>query len=696
MDENKHLKSLNDFRSNIWHEIELEASTNHSEDTEEFLNLVTNILIEAGEFEDFNYVPYEGLGKRGRRIQIDGYSYSDVDDCLCIFITTPLRYEEDDEPLITTEANKYLSMAAAFLDNAEYVEKNAEESSPGYGFAVDVVHKYKDVLKYKIFLISDQIKSKSLTKLDDITARGKSVECHVWDISRIFELSNSARAREEIVISLSDYGIKGLPCILASETSEYKAYLCNIPGLVLANLYNQYGGRLLEGNVRSFLQVKGNVNKGIRRTILTEPEMFFAYNNGIAATAYDAKVKTIGESLFITELSSLQIVNGGQTTASLAAALIKDKKDNSEECISKIFIPMKLSIVLPEKADKLIGNIARYANSQNKVSAADLWSNHPYHIKMEEFSRRLVAPATNGNQYGTYWYYERANGQYAQETYKSTAREKDKFEKSHPKNQKITKTELAKYMLIFEQRPHIASKGGQKAFIDFATSISENWEAKIDSFNEEYFRNLVSVTILFRTTDSIVRQLEYKSYKANIVAYALSKIFYTVKKQHPKLAINLKTIWQKQSLSSAWVEQIKLAAHAMYDVLVGDREVENVTEWAKYERCWEKAKNVPFELLPEFIDELQWKEDANSETRTARAKQKMANSLQAVTAVAEYGSNNWSSLLDWDESHKVMNPNEIELVQLAQRLDRRLISKEWDCKKVLQILEKCRLEGFPG
>lgn len=212
------------------------------------------------------------------------------------------------------------------MDNAEYIVENAEESAPGYGFATDVIGMYSDVRKYKIYLISDKIKSKTLTQLDNIQARGKDVECHVWDISRIFELTTSSMGREEIVIRFADFGIKGLPCLLASETPDYKAYLCNIPGMVLAILYNKYGGRLLEGNVRSFLQVRGKVNKGIRYTILNEPEMFFAYNNGIAATAYDMKVESIEGISYITEITSLQIVNGGQTTASLATALVKDKR----------------------------------------------------------------------------------------------------------------------------------------------------------------------------------------------------------------------------------------------------------------------------------------------------------------------------------------------------------------------------------
>ena len=697
MDTETYRTSLSEFRAHLWDEIQLNVATNLSVDREEFLEIVADQLIEAEEIEDFSYVPYEGFGKRNRRIQIDGYSYSELDECLNVFIATPMTYDEE-EVLTSTDANRYLGMAAAFLDNAEYIIENAEESAPGYGLAVDITGIYSDVRKYKIYLISDKVKSKNLTQIENIQARGKDVECHVWDIGRIYELTTSSMGREEIVIRFADFGVKGLPCLLASETTDYKAYLCNIPGMVLATLYNKYGGRLLEGNVRSFLQVRGKVNKGIRYTILNEPEMFFAYNNGIAATAYDVKVESKGGISYITEISSLQIVNGGQTTASLATALVKDKKDNAEEKIKKIYIPMKLSIVLPEKADRLIGNIARYANSQNKVSDADLWSNHPYHIRIEEFSRRIIAPATNGRQYGTYWYYERANGQYAQETYKSTPKEKARFLEQHPKNQKITKTEFAKYMHVYQQRPDIAGMGGQKAFVKFADQVSAAWDKDNTVFNEDYYKNAISIAILFREADKIVRKQEwFRSYKANIVEYALAKIFYTVDSQYPDSAINLKNIWQKQDLSPAWVKQIENASYVVYQHLIReDRGVENVTEWAKREACWNGAKALPYTLLPEFVAELQSREIAVGEAKDARKTQRLTDKLNSLVEVVNYGSENWAALLNWNADHRVMTPSEIHQIQLAKNMDGGLISSDRKCQKVLSILEKCRVEGFPG
>ena len=690
-------RNYQNFREQLWQEIHVRTATNGSVDREELLYYVTDLMTEAEETEDFVYVHHEGVGKRNKRIQIDGYSYSELDECLSIFIATPMLYDRDDS-LTSTEANRYISMAAAFLENAELIKSEAEESSPGYGLACDVIGLYKNVLKYKIYLISDKPRSLQISRLEDLTVRGKQAECQIWDITRIFSVVNSAREREDIVIHLNEFDIPGLPCLLASETTDYQAYLCDIPGKVLADLYNKYGSRLLEGNVRSFLQVRGKVNKGIRVTILNEPDMFFAYNNGIAATASAVKINRMGGSSYITEITALQIVNGGQTTASLATALIKDKKDNSEETIKRIHVPMKLSIVQPEKADRLIANIARYANSQNKVSDADLWSNHPFQIRMEEYSRRIIAPATQGKQYGTYWYYERANGQYNQETYKATPKQKLQFVEQHPKNQRITKTDLAKYMLVFEKKPAIAGKGGQKAFMEFASEISKAWEKDSTQFNDDYFRNAVSIAILFRETDSIVRkQTWYSSYKANIVEYTIALLFHAVEEQKPDLAINLKSIWQKQSLSLAWQKQIKETSYLVYRFLISEkRDIENVTEWAKREKCWQGAKNLQVILLPEFVGELQSKFDVQAENKNARAQQKLSDELNPMITVVNYGVEGWEKLRQWNRDHRVLSPAEMHLIDLAVRMDGGLISFEWQCSKVLKTLEKCRREGFPG
>lgn len=688
--------TLQEFRDEFLEDLKFQVSVDGISDKEYLINYFKGVLIDAEEIEDLNHVHFEGIGKRKAKIEIEGYYYDELDNCLDIFICTPINYTEF-ATLTKTEAKKYFERAKNFIVEREYILQSAEESSVGYGFAYDLIHRYKNIRKFRIFLLTDMIMSDRINGLSSDTVLDIPVEYNIWDISRLYQIENSKTGKEEIVINLLDYSENGLPCLPASKTEDYDAYLCNVPGIVLANLYNEYGSRLLEGNVRSFLQTKGKVNKGIRKTILNDPSLFFAYNNGIAGTASAIKTEVKNGTMYIVEITALQIVNGGQTTASLAMALLNDKKDNSEECIKQIYVPCKLSVVSPEKAVALIPYISRYANSQNKVSEADLWSNHPFHIRMEEFSRRIVAPAVNGNQYGTHWYYERANGQYRQETYKSTKAEKKKFEMLNPSNQMFKKVDLAKYWNIKNMRPDIASAGGQKSFSQFAKFVSAQWEKDETVFNKGFFEEIVAIAILFKGADKIVRnQSWYNSYKANIVAYTLSKIIYTVDIKYKEYNIPYHDIWVKQSLSDSWKKQIEKISWIMYNHLIDEnRDIENVTEWAKRERCWNQAKEIDVELLEEFIDGLQLIEDQKREEKENKKEQKLENAINQTVNVFQFGVDNWKYLLDWNNSHGVLNMTEIQFVKVAIDIEKGKIPSDKQSAKIMLVLNHAREEGFP-
>lgn len=688
-----------EYCKSLVEKIHFNSSVEMVSDKECFLDYISEMLIDAEELEDaIEFLPFEGIGERGhKKIQIDGYFYNELDNFLSIYIMTPFSYEDQIATLTTTEATKYFSRARAFIEEAPFIIQTAEESAPAYGLAIDITQKYSNVRKFNIILLTNLNRSKSIKSFKSMDINGTPVEFQIWDAQRLYLLEESKSGKEDVVIDLRDFISEGIPCLPASKTEDYTAYLCNIPGSLLAELYNKYGSRLLEGNVRSFLQTRGKVNKGIRNTILNAPDMFFAYNNGIAATASSIELKNNDGMPRILQITALQIVNGGQTTASLAMALLKDKKDGSEEKLKHIFVPMKLSIVSPEKAQELIPNISRYANSQNKVSDADLWSNHPFHVRMEEISRRIIAPAVKGNQFGTYWYYERANGQYKQETYKATPAERKRFELQYPKNQMFKKTDLAKYMNIKRCLPHVASTGGQKSFTKFAEWISKQWEKDDTVFNDGYFKQVIAMAIIFRESDKIVKtQPWYNSYKANIVAYTIAKIFYIVKNDYQEYAIDFRSIWTRQGLSEAWIAQVSMLSKVMYEFLIDEnRPVENVTEWAKREACWERAKQVGVSLMPGFVSELIYKSVAKEEAKKEKVIQKQTNRINAMVDVANYGVENWKKLLEWNSTHPVLTLKDIEFIKLAVLMESGKFPSENQCSVILKILEKARLEGFP-
>jgi hypothetical protein len=662
-----------------------------------FLSSVLEMLSDGEIISDFIPLHFEGVGKQNRKIQIDGYSVDDVDSTLTLFVLYPLS-NFSDHILTSTEISKYFDRALAFIKDVDYLLKTIEESSPAFGFASDLSRQLVNYSKIRLILITDQRRTKNLSVIGDSSLNGISVEYQIWDTDRLHMLAESDSAREDIEIDLTEYMDYGIPCISAVNSEEFEAYLCSVTGLLLAEIFNKYGSRLLEGNVRSFLQTKGKVNKGIRVTILNEPHKFFVYNNGIAATANEVESNVINGVTYITKLKDLQIVNGGQTTASLGVALLNDTRENSREKIASINVPMKLTVVSNEKSAELIPMISRYANTQNKVSDSDLASNHSFHIRMEEASRRIITPNLDGTvQYGTKWYYERANGQYKQETYKAKESDRKKFELINPKRQLFKKVDLAKFVNLYHQNPQIVSQGNQKSFLKFSEWMSKEWDRNDLQFNDDYFKKVISLAILTQETDRIVRgQTWYQgSYKANVVAYTVSKLFRIIEKEYSDYSFDFKSVWQKQAVSESWKKQIAIIAKTMYDHLIKDeREVENVTEWAKRQECWNQASQIRVSFTQEVEKELVYLNQVKQAEKDAMKEERLKNDISASVAVYEYGSDNWKFALAWGQERNLLNPKDTQFLNVAIAFEKRIPSDK-QCKVILEVLEMLRLEGFP-
>lgn len=655
-------------------------------------------LTEAEEFSDFQSCRFEGISNK-RNLNIDGYFFDDVDNTLSLVIGN--FYNEDEIVTFNTpDAEKKFSHLISFVEEAlggELSDGTIDESQPGYGLACDLMDWHNKVAKYKLFLVSDGLLKSRKKDWRAVDIREKPVELHIWDIARLQSAYISASGRDELVVDFSQGEGAGLQCLAAAEShGDYKAYLCMISGDMLADVYEAYGSRLLEGNVRTFLSTKGKVNSKIQATIKNQPEMFFAFNNGIAATAEAIELLHDGSILRLKSASNLQIVNGGQTTASLAFAKRggANKKDPLD--LSKVMVPMKLSVLPPEKVGELTPEIARYANSQNKVSDADFFSNHPYHVRLEDFSRRLFAPAVGGLQHGTHWFYERARGQYTNELAKRSPALKQQFSIQNPRKQLFSKTDVAKYENSWKELPHRVSMGAQKNFMHFADYISKSWTSDGKAFNEDYFRSLVAIAIIYKALEALVAQQDWYQggYRANVVTYTISKLHNMVAEQALGKQINLRAVWDRQGVPDIMLEQLKhISLHVFRALTDPDRPKDNVTEWAKTQACWDQVKSLDIALNANFIGTLQDLKSQIHEEVTAKSQQKMDDGIAVQVDVVNTPRAEWDRMLTWGLRKEKLGPRQESLLKLTLLLPGKIPSEK-QCIEIWRIRSLLIEEGY--
>jgi len=687
---------IQDFRKDFLEEIKATAATAGEGSTSAFVNIFTNYLINAEVLPDFSYAFYTGSGKNNRLLRADGYFLDEFDYTFNLLIADYYG-DEKDEILTRTDATQLFDKLMYFIEESygTTLIKAIEPSRPAADMVEMLRYSKMQISKFRLFLITDRFMSGRISTLEPRIYNNIPVECQIWDIERLYRVCCSELGRQEIEIDFKAYTPKGIPCLQVSNTDsdEYQSLLCVIPGVTLADIYDSYGSLLLEGNVRSFLSTKVAVNKKIRETIMKYPDKFFAYNNGISATAMDVVIANSEEGQFVTYAKDFQIINGGQTTASLSNARHKDKAD-----LSKIFVQMKLTKIDadPEKATGLIRNISKSSNSQNKVSEADFFSTHPFHVRMEQISRRLYAPAVGGVQYNTKWFYERARGQYLQQQMRMTKNEKAKFVAQNPKKQVITKTDLAKVRNSWDGLPHIVSRGAQTNFMKFAEIIDEAWTKSDNIFNDLYFKESVALIELFAHTEDIVTHQTWyeKGYRANIVTYSIALFHEVLQKQYPDHDLDLLMIWNRQEVPELVTNELAKITKQVFDVITDpNRETINVTQWCKRDSCWKRLQTCEIVLNNDIQKLLISVSEKKTVDRDAKKKQKFISDVEAQVKVLEYGAGFWIQVNSFSQNKCLGSPDLMAALKCAMQMPSKL-PNTYQSIKLLELLEMAESEGF--
>lgn len=682
---------LHEFANEVFQEVLAESDVEGAYREDVFFEQFCEYLTEAGELDSADRSAY--LGPIGRGIRVDGYGGDPLigETSTLSLIICDFHQSRDIGRLVRGEMNMIFKRLSNFLRRSldPKWRRSLEETSAGFGLADLIAKRWRKIDKVRLILISNRELSERVDGRSGEEFDNRSITYTVWDIGRLYRFVVQKQGREEIEVDFEvNYG-GSLPILPArGDDIAHASYLTVIPGKTLANIYDHWGARLLEQNVRVFLQARSKVNKGIKNTIEKEPSRFFAYNNGITATAEAVSIEGRDGQLALRCIRNFQIVNGGQTTASIHAA------NRSGLDLSSVFVQMKLSVVKPETANALVPKISEYANSQNRVNAADFFSNHPFHVRVESFSRRMWAPAGDGTFRETKWFYERARGQYADAYSAQTASKRKKFMLEYPRGQLFSKTDLAKFYNVWAGRPDRVSLGAQKNFAFFAQEIGRVWEKSSDRFNEMWYREIVAKAIIFRRTEKLVSMQSWYQggYRANIVAYAIAKMYHDVNGKG--CAVNFQKIWQDQALSLVMEEALIDVAEVVHGVLVDPPlGISNVTEWAKKQACWSRVQAIPVAWSEAFLEELFSIDEQRLEAQEGRREQKMLGGIEAQVAVTKEGASFWMDVLEWGRHQKLLTPTEIGVLSLASKIPAKIPSPAQSAR-VVAALRKLQAEGY--
>lgn len=663
---------------------------------EAFFETASETLIDMGELSEANYAQYKKTG-----LQIDGYGGNLIDEenVLKLILLDYCSNQNNPETLTQTEIQAIVRRGLNFLRKVltrNFINE-IEESSDVFKLAGIIRERWKDIQKVRFILVTNKLMSERVKenriKLEEI--EDTAISLNIWDYRRFSDINAQGNEREPLIINMEEFenDIAVLPINL--EHGRFRSFLAVVPGTVLADIYDLYGTRLLEQNVRVYLQAKGKINQGIQNTILDEPDMFFSYNNGLTATAEKLDIEESSSGLRIRTIHNFQIVNGGQTMASIyqMSPYCKKKwKKGIAPDITNVYVQMKISVIPPDETLEVVPKISRFSNSQNKVSDADFFSNHPYHVRIEEFSRRIVAPAAGANWSTTKWYYERMRGQYNNERNLLSDSQKRKFENLYPSNQKITKTDLAKYLMPWYGKPDVAQKGAAKCFAEFATKIEGFWEKDSDFCNETYFKECIVKAIVFKQLEKIISgQPWYQGggTRAPIVIHTIGKLAHDLNKAG--LVFPFQSIWNSQKLPTAIEKCLSTLSTSVSKIILNPPTPGHLeTEWAKTAACTDTIAKEEFAYPQAFLEVMENKSDYLDDVIAAKKDEKLNGSVQAQAFVYSQNAEFWNDLIAWGETRGELNYKDVSIIRSA--IEQR--STEKQCDYIFRMFTKCKAAGF--
>lgn len=701
------MDDLLEYKNELFNQANIGAEANELFPEEIFFENISELLSDAGILENVEYCPYRNTNKG---MKIDGYSWNPLEKTICAIV---VNYTNESDTILTLTNSEILNIGKRVtnffenIDNKKFVD-SLEVTDPG-SIAAKYINTFVDeAIKFRVVVFTDQILSARVKSLTIGKIRDLETSIEIWDLKRLKDLASSESDYEEFSVDFLSLGepVKILPANVSDD--GVSTYLGIMPGTLLSSIYDAYGQRLLESNVRTFLDFRASTNKGMRKSLLTEPENFFAYNNGLTVTATSIETESVGGQLVITKLENMQIVNGGQTTAAIyfsprdKGSIKGIEKDFyfKDIDLSKVFIQMKLSVIGDKDTSDIIkSNIATYANSQNSIQLSDLVSNHPFHLNIEKRSRKQIMPAGKTGL-PSKWFYERARGQYSTKLRALDARQKRAFEAECPKKQVFSKTDMAKYENTWRMKPFLVKKGAQANLKLLGIEIVKEFEKDESKFGPVFYNDLVAKMILFRETDSSILRTDWykaeKGFKAETVTYTLALLRHKLLEK--KLDINLNRIFDNQSVSRSLMDFILELADQVRNNIVDPvfRDgVANPSEFCKSEKGWAKIKDMDVDLSTLNNYDLLNREQATEKKKEVKEVNVVYETVSDIEYILGVSAEEWELVAEFNTPKYGFGHMNVDIPRKCVSLIKQnKVPSDKQMKKAVEIREAAYRSGF--
>ncbi|MDB4634102.1 AIPR family protein [Rubripirellula sp.] len=703
-------KEISHYKLEIFNRISHSSEAEEVFPEESYFEYVSDLLSEAGMLDNVQYSPYRNSRKG---IRIDGYSWNELERTICGIV---VNFNNDPDVVGTlTNTNiqdlgKRVTRFFEKIGDPSFID-SLEVTDPGWEAASEISEFLGDAIKFRVVVFTDTVVSSRVKKLTIGNILDKETSIEIWDLKRLHDLENSDSEYEEFTVNLNEieHGTQGIRVLPANASEQgVSTYLGVMPGNLLSAIYDEFGQRLLESNVRTFLDFRGGTNQGMKKSLVVEPEHFFAYNNGLTVTATAIDTEMVDGQLTITSLENMQIVNGGQTTAAIYFSPrekggIKgaEKTFNYKDIeLDKVYVQMKLSVIEDkEKSDEMKANIATFANSQNSIQQSDLVSNHPFHLNIETRSRKQIMPAGE-NGLSTKWFYERARGQYSTKLRAMKPAMRKRFELECPKKQVFTKTDMAKYENTWRMKPFLVKKGAQANLKALGVEIIKEYEADEEAFGPAFYNDLVAKMILFRRVDSAILQApwykEERGLKAEIVTYAIALLRHGL--QRKKRDINLTIIFKNQAVSETLLQTIlglaKRIREAIKDIQFTGG-VANPSEFCKSEKGWKKIQELQIDFSALASTDILSLEEIKEEKQERKSLNEASKAISGMDYVMSFSAEEWDLIAEFFGASYPSSHRNVGIPQKCAQMHRagQLLSDK-QLKAARNIREQAYKAGF--